>query len=180
MTGSLPRASSRHLLTKANRLWRDRFCLRALYFIPNAVQAALANAIRGPGGLVTIPPFLNSYESWPVAKALSQDHGIDLKTRLDAECVAAITCARLNPSNQRTHFPSSWIDWICQTRNWFTTYRLMRLCSTHMPHRPGCASYHIRGPKGAHHKTNPREGTDRGLDELRISESSSVFSQNMG
>jgi hypothetical protein len=92
VTGSSPRASL-HLLPKASRLWRDRVCLRALYFIPNAIQAALSNVIRGPGGFVTTPPFLNSYESCVLADALSQDPGIDMKTRLDAECVAAITCA---------------------------------------------------------------------------------------
>jgi hypothetical protein len=102
VTGSSPRADSLLLLSKASRLWRDSVCLRALYFIPNAIQVALSNAINGPGGLVTIPPFLNSYESWAVAEALSQDPGIDPKTRLDAECVAAITCARLDPSDQRT------------------------------------------------------------------------------
>jgi hypothetical protein len=88
--------------TTKSQSWRDRVCLRALYFIPNAIQAALSNVIRGPGSLVTIPPFLNSYESCVVANALSQDPGIDMKTRLDAECVAATTCARLDPSDQRT------------------------------------------------------------------------------
>ena len=32
VTGLVPRADSRHLLSKASRLWRDRVCLRALYF----------------------------------------------------------------------------------------------------------------------------------------------------
>ena len=89
VTGSSP---CLYLLSKASRRWRDKVCLRALYFIPNAIQTALS-IIRGPGGLVTIPPFLNSYESCVIADALSQDPGIDMKARLDAECVAAITCA---------------------------------------------------------------------------------------
>jgi hypothetical protein len=63
VTGSAPRADCRHLLSKASRLWRDKVCLRALYSIPNAIQAALSNSIPGPGGVVTIPPFLNSYKS---------------------------------------------------------------------------------------------------------------------
>ena len=91
-----------NLLPKASRQWRDKVW-----------------------GLVTIPSFLNSYESCIVADALSQDPGIDMKTRLDAECEAAITCARLDPSDQRTP-PFSWIDWICQATMWFSTYRLMR------------------------------------------------------
>lgn len=102
VTGSSQHAESLHLLSKARRLWRDRVCLSALYFIPNAIQAALSNAIRGSGNIVTIPSFLDSYESWAVADALSQDPRIDMKIRLDAECVAAITCARLDPSDQRT------------------------------------------------------------------------------
>ncbi len=102
VTGSSPHAESLHLLSKARRLWRDRVCLRALYFIPNAIQAALSNSIRGPGNIVTVPSFLDSYESWAVADALSQDPRIDMRIRLDAECVAAITYARLDPSDQRT------------------------------------------------------------------------------
>ena len=102
VTGSAPHAESLHLLSKARRLWRDRVCLKALYFIPNAIQVALSHAIRGPGNIVTTPSFLDSYESWAVADALSQDPRIDMKIRLDAECVAAITCARLDPSDQRT------------------------------------------------------------------------------
>jgi hypothetical protein len=124
VTGSSPYADSLHLLTKASRLWRDRVCLRALYFIPNAIQAALSNAIRGPGGSVAIPPFLDSYESWVVADALSQDPRIDMKTRLDAGCVAAITCARLDPSDDRAppilmdrlDIPSDELDHYLQTR----------------------------------------------------------------
>lgn len=102
VTGSSLHAESLHLLSEARRLWRDRVCLRALYFIPNAIQAALSNAIRGPGNIVTTPSFLDSYESWAVADALSQDPRIDMKIRLDAECVAAIACARLDPSDRRT------------------------------------------------------------------------------
>ena len=102
VTGSSQHADSFHLLSKARRLWRDRVSLRALYFIPNAIQLALSNAIRGPGNIVAIPPFLDSHESWAVADALSQDPRIDMKIRLDAECVAAITCARLDPSDQHT------------------------------------------------------------------------------
>ena len=102
VTGSSQHAESLHLLSKARRLWRDRVCLRALYFIPNTIQAALSNVIRGPGSIIAIPSFLHSYESWAVADALSQDPRIDTKIRLDAECVAAITCARLDPSDQRT------------------------------------------------------------------------------
>ena len=102
VTGSSQHAESLHLLSKARRLWRDRVSLRALYFIPNAIQAAFTNATRGPGNIVTIPSFLDSYESWAVADDLSQDPKIDMKIRLDAECVAAITCARLDPSDQRT------------------------------------------------------------------------------
>lgn len=103
ITGSSQRAESRHLLSKARQLRRDRVSLRALYFIPNAIQAALSNAIRGPGNIITIPSFLDGYESWAVADALSQDPRIDMKIKLDAECVAAITCARLDPSDRRTH-----------------------------------------------------------------------------
>jgi len=102
VTGSSQHAESLHLLSKARRMWRDRVSLRALYFIPNAIQAALSNTIRGPGNIVTIPSFLDSYEFWAVADALSQDPGTDMKIRLDAECVAAITCVRLDPSDQRT------------------------------------------------------------------------------
>lgn len=102
VTGSSHHAESLHLLSKARRMWRDRVSLRALYFIPNAIQAALSDAIRGPGNIVTIPAFLDSYESWAVADALSEDPRTDMKIRLDAECVAAITCARLDPSDQRT------------------------------------------------------------------------------
>jgi hypothetical protein len=102
VTGSSQHAESLHLLSKARRLWRDRVSLRALYFIPNAIQAAIYNAIRGPDNIVTIPSFLDSYESWAVADALSHDPRIDMKIKIDAECVAATTCARLDPSDQRT------------------------------------------------------------------------------
>jgi hypothetical protein len=68
-------------------------CLRALYFIPNAIQAALFNAIRGLGDIITLPSFPDSFESWAITNALSQDSRIDMKIKLDAECVAAITCA---------------------------------------------------------------------------------------
>ena len=100
VTGSAQQSPD--LLSKARRLWRDRVCLRALYFIPNFIQAALSNAIHGPGNIVTTPSFLDTYESWAVADTLSQDHRIDMKIRLDAECVVAITCARLDPFDQRT------------------------------------------------------------------------------
>lgn len=121
MTGSSP---CLNLLSKASRQWRDKVCLRALYFIPNAVQAAFS-IIRGLGGLVTIPSFLNSYESCVVADALSQDPGIDMKARLDAECVAP------SPALDWTHLinahpPSSWIDWIRHAMNKFSIYRLVR------------------------------------------------------
>jgi len=125
VTGSSPWAGSLHLLPKASRLWRDRVCLKALYFIPNAIQAALANAIRGPGTTVAIPPFLNSYESWAVADALRQDPRIDLEIRLDAECVTAVTCARLDPSDGRTppilsdrlDIPSDELNYYSNVRN---------------------------------------------------------------
>ena len=125
VTGSSPWADSLHLLPKASRLWRDRVCLKALYFIPNAIQAALANAIRGPGTTVAVPPFLNSYESWAVADALRQDPRIDLKIRLDAECVTAVTCARLDPSDRRTpsiladrlDIPSDELNYYSNVRN---------------------------------------------------------------
>jgi hypothetical protein len=64
-----------------------------LYFIPNAIQAALFNAIRGLGDIITLPSFPDSFESWAITNALSQDSRIDMKIKLDAECVAAITCA---------------------------------------------------------------------------------------
>lgn len=102
VTGSSQHAESLHLLSKARRLWRDMVSLRALYFNPNTIQAAFFNAIRGPGNIVILPSFLDSYESWAVADALGQDPRIDMKIRFDAECVAAITCARLDPSDQRT------------------------------------------------------------------------------
>lgn len=103
VTGSSQHAESFHLLSKARRLWRDSVCLSALYFISNAIQAALSNAIRGPGNIVTIPSFPDSYESWAVADALGQEPRINMKIRLDAECAAAVTCARFDPSTNASH-----------------------------------------------------------------------------
>ena len=175
-----------NLLPKASRQWWDRVCLRALYFIPNAIQAALSNVIRGPGGLVTIPSFFNSYEPCLVADALSQDPGVDMKTRLDAECVAAITCARLDPSDQRTppilvdrlDMPGDEVVQYLQTRerdNLLLAYLLSfvrRICRT------GLGVRHIIEPNLT--ARTLWEGTDRRLDELRISEPPTVFSPNMG
>ena len=120
VTGSSQHAESLHLLSKARRLWRDMVSLRALYFIPNTIQVALSNAIRGPGNIVILPSYLDSYESWAVADGLGKDPRIDMKIRFDAEWIAAITCARLDPSDQRT--PPILADRLDMTNDELTQY----------------------------------------------------------
>jgi hypothetical protein len=85
VTGSSQDAESLHLLSKVRRLWRDSVSLRALYFIPGAIQAALSKANHGPGNTVTILSFLDSFEPWAVADALTQYPRVDMKTRLNTE-----------------------------------------------------------------------------------------------
>ena len=82
------------LLSKAVREERIRICLKALYFLPRAIEKILcgaANELDNKKVIATFALLLKSVESWRFAERLSEPkRGIDEDVTIAAQCVAAV------------------------------------------------------------------------------------------
>ena len=95
------------LLSKAVREERIRICLKALYFLPHAIEKILcraANELDNKKVIAAFAPLLKSVESWRFAERLSESkRGIHEDVTIAAQCVAAVLATQ-KPEQQAKPF----------------------------------------------------------------------------
>jgi len=95
------------LLSKAVREERIRICLKALYFLPHAIEKILcraANELDNKKVIAAFAPLLKSVESWRFAERLSEPkRGIHEDVTIAAQCVAAVLATQ-KPEQQAKPF----------------------------------------------------------------------------
>jgi len=95
------------LLSKAVREERIRICLKALYFLPRAIEKILcraANELDNKKVMAAFAPLLKSVESWRFAERLSEPkRGIHEDVTIAAQCVAAVLATQ-KPEQQAKPF----------------------------------------------------------------------------
>jgi hypothetical protein len=95
------------ILSKAVREERIRVCLKALYFLPHAIEKILcraANELDNKKVVAAFAPLLKSVDSWLFAERLSEPkRGIHEDVTIAAQCVAAVLATQ-KPEQQAKPF----------------------------------------------------------------------------
>jgi hypothetical protein len=95
------------ILSKAVREERIRICLKALYFLPRAIEKVLCRAadeLDNKKVIAAFAPLLKSVDSWLFAERLSEPkRGIHEDVTIAAQCVAAVLATQ-KPEQQAKPF----------------------------------------------------------------------------